>query len=151
MWQLLAQVTGDVIYLYNWRSHMKKRLVFSLIIVSFLTIPLVIHGADPLSAKEDLVLKINLTNDIVVFVKAAIWTFGIFIAILAFLGVAFFGFDIRKAKTGIQDSLKELREIIEQARELKKSIEETQKELIQIRENFTAKAKEAEKGNSVKS
>jgi len=85
------------------------------------------------------------------FVKAAIWTFGIFIAILAFLGVAFFGFDIRKAKTGIQDSLKELREIIEQARELKKSIEETQKELIQIRENFTAKAKEAEKGNSVKS
>jgi len=67
MWQLLAQVTGDVIYLYNWRSHMKKRLVFSLIIVSFLTIPLVIHGADPPSAKEDLVLKINLTNDIVVF------------------------------------------------------------------------------------
>ena len=46
---------------------MKKRLVFSLIIVSFLTIPLVIHGADPPSAKEDLVLKINLTNDIVVF------------------------------------------------------------------------------------
>ncbi|MFX0066849.1 MAG: hypothetical protein ACFFC7_32345 [Candidatus Hermodarchaeota archaeon] len=116
-------------------------LIFFLL---FTIIPVLLAADEPVSKPHDTAVTINLTKDLISFIKIAVWIFGIFIAILAFLGVAFFGFDVRKARAAIQDSLNEIREIMDQATILKGSIESTYSELEDLKDKFTRTTEEAE-------
>ncbi len=116
-------------------------LIFSLF---FIIIPVLLAADEPVLKQHDTAVTINLTKDLISFFKMAVWIFGIFIAILAFLGIAFFGFDVRKARAAIQDSLKEIREINEQANVLKDAIQSTYKELEDLKDKFNRNADDAE-------
>ncbi len=76
---------------------------------------------------------------------------GAFVALLALIGVAFFRFDVRKARQAIQDELSELRKIIENAKSLRNEIErnqmnqeKVQKELSDLKETFERTVLQAE-------
>ena len=58
-------------------------------------------------------VKLDLSQDLITFLTFAIWCGAIFIAILAALGVAFFGFDVRKARSSIMEMTSELRGLID--------------------------------------
>ena len=89
-------------------------------------------------------VTINLTDDVVKFFKAAVWVSGIFIALLAFIGVAFFGFDVRKAQNSIGDALAEVRKLLADAKQLNTEIIHTHKELLELKGKYQKKADEAE-------
>jgi hypothetical protein len=64
------------------------------------------------------------------FVTVLTWAFGflgLFLVIIAFLGVAFFGFDVRNARAAIDREMGELRKAIAEAKTLKEELEKTSK------------------------
>lgn len=89
-------------------------------------------------------VTINLTEDVFKFFKAAVWVCGIFIALLAFIGVAFFGFDVRKAQTSIGEALTEVKKILADAKQLNSEIIQIHKELLELKNTYREKADEAE-------
>lgn len=68
------------------------------------------------------VLIIQLTSDVVSFFKASVVVAGIFVTALAFIGVAFFGFDVRRARSSIQAAEDDARKTSRSARELFENI-----------------------------
>ncbi len=88
-------------------AHTKVRacgtIVFTLsFFVSFASL-----AADAASAP--LTTTISIDRDLVVLLKGAIWAGGIFIAIFAFISVAFFGVDVRNARAALLDAQKDTR------------------------------------------
>lgn len=78
------------------------------------------------------VVTISLNEDVISLVKGAIWVGGIFLAIFAFIGIAFFGWDVRNARTLITAAQKEIQENLVAMRkdatalkELKEKLEQT--------------------------
>jgi hypothetical protein len=89
-----------------------KRLIFLPIL--FL-LPSLCFGVDASSIPQQITLSVDA--DLIAFVKTTIWLGGIFLAIGGFLltiyaliGVAFFGFDVRKARGSLNDVQNEVRE-----------------------------------------
>lgn len=87
-------------------------------------------AADPETVPK--VITMSLNEDVLSLVKGAIWVGGVFLAIFAFIGVAFFGWDVRKARASITDAQKEVQQSLEAMRkdaaalkELKEKLEET--------------------------
>src|ERR1039457_3369280 len=56
----------------------------------------------PTTSETNSIVTIQLTSSFVNFCKVAVWMVGLFLAALAFIGIAFFGFDVRKARSSIQ-------------------------------------------------
>lgn len=90
-------------------------------------------------------VTLNLTEDAVKFFKAAVWIGGGFVTILAILGVAFFGFDVRKAHASINESTTELKKLLTDAQALHAEIKKTHEELNELRSKYEINAKEREK------
>jgi DNA-binding phage protein len=94
---------------------------------------------------------IALDADLIAFFKYVVYAGGVFVALLALIGVAFFGFDVRKARQAIQDELTDLRKIIENAKSLSNEIErnqmnqeKVQKELSDLKQTFEKTVLQAE-------
>jgi hypothetical protein len=100
----------------------------------FLVLLLLAQGV-ALSADADTapkVVTISLNEDVISFVKGTVWFGGIFLAIFAFIGIAFFGWDVRKARASIVEAQKEIRENLAEMRkdyaalkEMKEQLEQT--------------------------
>ncbi len=58
------------------------------------------------------IVKLDLSQDLISFLKFAIWCGGIFIALIAGIGITFFGFDVRKPRSSIVEVTTELKELI---------------------------------------
>lgn len=95
------------------------------------------------------VITMSLNEDVLSLVKGAIWGGGAFLAIFAFIGIAFFGWDVRKARASITDAQKEIQQSLETMRkdaaalkELKEKLEETGAQVQEfIEKNQSAPAK----------
>jgi F0F1-type ATP synthase membrane subunit b/b' len=90
-------------------------------------------------------VKLDLSQDLITFLTFAIWCGGIFIAILAALGVAFFGFDVRKARSSIMEMTSELRGLIDNAKKEHEKLQSVQEELTQLKVRFDATVADAER------
>ena len=90
-------------------------------------------------------VKLDLSQDLITFLTFAIWCGGIFIAILAALGVAFFGFDVRKARSSIMEMTSELRGLIDNAKKEHEKLQSIQEELTQLKVRFDATVADAER------
>ncbi|MBT9505565.1 hypothetical protein [Rhodoferax sp.] len=102
----------------------------ALVILIFIAMAGAALGADTEVAPK--VVTISLNEDVISLVKGAIWVGGIFLAIFAFIGVAFFGWDVRKARSVISEAQKEIQDSMEVMRkdaaalkELKERLEQT--------------------------
>jgi hypothetical protein len=78
------------------------------------------------------VVTVQLTSDVVTFFKVAVVVAGIFVAVLAFIGVAFFGFDVRKARSSIQSAENDAVQTSKSARELFEKIKYQQQKLSEL-------------------
>ena len=90
-------------------------------------------------------VKLDLSQDLITFLTFAIWCGAIFIAILAALGVAFFGFDVRKARSSIMEMTSELRGLIDNAKKEHEKLQSIQEELTQLKVRFDATVADAER------
>lgn len=59
-------------------------------------------------------VTVSVDSDLLVLIKGAIWVGSIFIALFAFIGVAFFGWDVRKARASLADAQHETRELMKE-------------------------------------
>lgn len=91
------------------------------------------------------VVKLDLSQDLITFLTFAIWCGGIFLVILAGIGVAFFGFDVRKARNSIIEMTSELRELIHNAKKEHEKLQSVQEELAQLKVRFDSTVADAER------
>jgi len=113
-------------------------LLFFLVYTAMQPTCLALNASD--SAKN---VHIYLDENLVTFVKGAIWVGGIFLAIFTFIGVAFFGWDVRKARNSIAEiqkemvqSIKEIRSDIISMKEMKEEFEELGAQLEETMDNY---------------
>jgi hypothetical protein len=81
----------------------------------------------------------SVTLDISDFVTVLKWAFEIGLALLvtiAGLGVTFFGFDVRRARSSIETDTFELKKTIEEAKKIKLLIDEDYKKVREIMDEF---------------
>jgi len=76
-----------------------------------------------------------LDADVLAFVKAAVWIGGAFLAVLAFLGVGFFGWDVRNARDSIVSAQKDIAEAQSNVRNARDSIVSAQKDIADAQSN----------------
>ena len=59
-------------------------------------------------------VTVSVDSDLLTLFKGAIWAAGIFLAAFAFIGVAFFGWDVRKARASLADAQSETRALLKE-------------------------------------
>ncbi|MFC2110868.1 hypothetical protein ACFLQ5_00295 [Bacteroidota bacterium] len=94
--------------------------------------------------KKSNTIEVNVDKDLVTFVKSAFWIAGIFLAIVSFMGIAFFGFDVRNARKHLSDTKKELDEKSELLKELFDDVKNEKQTLEKNREDFELYVKQAQ-------
>ena len=116
-------------------------------LVIIVTLPILIASASLTLASDtpQTLVKLDLSKDLITFLKFAIWCGGIFITILAGIGVTFFGFDVRKARTSISEMTTELRNLINSSIEEHKKLKSVQTELEELKIKFEITASDAER------
>lgn len=75
------------------------------------------------------VVTISLNEDVISFIKGAVWVGGVFLAAFAFIGIAFFGWDVRKARASIAEAQKEIRESLAEMRKDYAALKEMKEQL----------------------
>lgn len=126
-------------------THMRK--LFFVLIFTILSSSVI--AAEPIATAK--VTTLSVDQDLVSFVKFAIWAGGIFLAVFASIGIAFFGWDVRKARAAILDAqketskqLKELQADYEALKQLKENLEQLGAQLeesVETRSNDIATSK----------
>ena len=81
-------------------------------------------------------VKLDLSNDLITLIRFAVWGGAILLLALAGIGVAFFGFDIRKARGSITDMTSELKKLIEEAKKEYELLRNMKAEMIELKQNF---------------
>jgi hypothetical protein len=101
--------------------------------IILLVLPIAAAAADPQ------VVTLSIDQDLLVLLKGAICVVGIILAIFAFIGVAFFGWDVRKARASIIDAQRETRDLLKELKDdfaamkaLKEKLEQTGAELEEV-------------------
>ena len=123
---------------------MKSKTVFVLVILSFLTILISNStvGQDSstinkleqpnqkLLQQQTNKIEVNIDKDLMTFVKTTFWIAGVFLAVISFIGIAFFGFDVRNASKHLSEIRKELdkksgllKDLFEDVKEGKQTLE----------------------------
>ena len=87
-------------------------------------------------SKETNKIEVNLDKDLVTFVKSAFWIAGIFLAIVSFIGIAFFGFDVRNARKQLTETKKELDEKSELLKKLFNDLKNEKQTLERNRKDY---------------
>ncbi|AXI01614.1 hypothetical protein [Aquirhabdus parva] len=91
-------------------------------------------------------VTLSIDQDLITFLKACLWGGGIFLAIFSFIGLAFFGWDVSKAKGSLLDAQKEIRELLNESKANFSSMKELREKLeqlgAQLEENDITFAKE---------
>ena len=87
---------------------------------------------------------IHVTEDFYTFIKCAVFVAGAFITTLAFIGVAFFGFDVRKAKSSIDSADSEVRAMLRRAEDLVRQVEDASRKAAETKKRFDRSAADAE-------
>lgn len=85
-----------------------------------------------MAAEASTPITVSLDSDVLVLLKVFVWFVGILIAIFAFLGVTFFGFDIRKARASISEVTDEAKKLLSEARKAQSQLEELKEKLEQL-------------------
>lgn len=116
-----------------------RKIYTLLVLVTIVTASAVLSADTPPTQ-----VTLNLTDDAVKFFKAAVWIGGGFVTILAILGVAFFGFDVRKAHASINESTSELKKLLSDAHSLHTEIKKTHEELIELKSKYEINANDRE-------
>jgi hypothetical protein len=89
-------------------------------------------------------IVIHVTEDLYTFIKWAVFIAGGFTAALAFIGVAFFGFDVRKAKSSIDSVDTEVRGMLRRAEDLLRQVEDASRKTAETKDRFDRSAANAE-------
>ncbi|MEX3935903.1 hypothetical protein AB4Y32_29625 [Paraburkholderia phymatum] len=92
------------------------------LILAPLAVPVLALGVEVASAPSTTTLVIN--SDLILLLKVAIWLGGIFLAILATLGLTFFGWDVRNARASMIAIQRETKELQQDAVELLNTLKE---------------------------
>lgn len=90
-------------------------------------------------------VEVTLDKDLISFVKSVFWIAGIFLALISFIGIAFFGFDVRNAKKNINDTINEIRNTVNEAQQIFTEVKEKQTQIEEKRklfESYVDQAKE---------
>jgi len=82
------------------------------LILPFLVAPVLALAAGPASAPQ--AVTVSVDSDLLTLFKGAIWAAGIFLAAFAFIGIAFFGWDVRKARASLADAQSETRALLKE-------------------------------------
>lgn len=69
--------------------------------------------AAALAASAAQAVNISIDQDVLVLLKGAIWAGGVFLAAFAFIGIAFFGWDVRQARASLMGAQKETRDLLD--------------------------------------
>ncbi|MGI4813426.1 MAG: hypothetical protein ACRYG5_12835 [Janthinobacterium lividum] len=115
-----------------------RSFTFALLVIA----PIAAFAADAASSSPNVTLSVD--KDLVTLLKCAVWAGGIFIAVFAFFSVAFFGVDVRKARSALIDAQKETRDLL---KELKVDFE-AMKDLKEKLEQLGAQLEEGSESNS---
>ena len=78
----------------------------------FLLSPVAVLAATAASAPQPVTVSVD--PDLLVLLKGAVWVGGAFLAAFAFIGVAFFGWDVRKARASLADAQMETRGLLKE-------------------------------------
>lgn len=95
--------------------------------------------------QQSIAVHLDLTEDVVSFFKLAVWVGGGFLLIYAAIGLAFFGFDVRKAKSSIDDDLKTLKALLSEANTSLASIRQSDIDLSKLKGRYEIFAERSEK------
>ena len=91
-------------------------------------------------------VTVSVDQDLLLLLKWAIWVGGIFLAAFAFIGIAFFGWDVRKARGSLADAQKETRDLLQELKtdftEMKALKEKLEQLGAQLEEGGTQETKE---------
>ncbi|WP_454805267.1 hypothetical protein [Paraburkholderia fungorum] len=120
---------------------LREHHFFQVLCILLVVAPAVAHGVDSASSSA---VTVSVDRDLITLLKGAIWVGSIFIAIFAFIGIAFFGMDVRKARTTLHDAQKETREMLAEL----KSDFEALKGLKDKLEQLGAQLEESEESSS---
>lgn len=96
-------------------------------------------AAEPAAGSKTVTLSVD--EELVKLIKLVVWGGGTLIAVVAFLGVCFFGWDVRNARASLLAAQKETRELLQELRadftamkELKENLEQLGAQLDEFRE-----------------
>ncbi len=98
----------------------KHALFIAVLCAAGVGIAIAAVGSQP--PQQGTTVRLDLTEDAVSFFKFATWVGGGFLLIYAVIGLAFFGFDVRKAKSAIGDDVKDMKGLLSEANTLLASI-----------------------------
>lgn len=101
-----------------------KRLIF---FATYLLLPSLVWGGAASSVPQQITMSVDA--DLIAFVKVTIWLGGGFLVIFAALGIAFFGWDVRKARGSILDAQKEVNELLKESRKDLNALKELKENL----------------------
>lgn len=100
----------------------------------FCLTPLTALAASAASTPQ--LVSVSVDQDLLTLIKIAVWAGGAFLAVYALIGLTFFGWDVRKARTSLLDAQKETNELLQELKtdlnkmkELKEKLEQLGAEL----------------------
>lgn len=117
-----------------------KRFVLSALVLA------VLAGATIAQTSEgpaDESVKVELA-ELLTFAKITVVVGGSFIAVLAFIGVAFFGFDVRKARSSIEDATNQLLARTKEIEELQNQVLKDHSEFASMKSKFEGFVRDAQ-------
>jgi hypothetical protein len=92
------------------------------------------YGADGSPSPHQITMSVDA--DLIEFVKIAIWLGGGFLIVYALIGVAFFGWDVRKAQASLLDAQKGAKDAQMEVKNLLKDLREDYAALKDLKERF---------------
>lgn len=90
------------------------------------------------------IVKLDLSQDLVTLLQFGAWSTAVFVVLIAGIGVAFFGFDVRKARSSISDMMTELHSLLTEAKKDQECMRTFQAEFKESKKLFEEYVKEAE-------
>jgi hypothetical protein len=118
------------------------RITYALIVFA-IVFPTTIVADQEATSK---IITLSIDQDLILFFKGAVWLSGIFLAAFAFIGIAFFGWDVRKARASLLDAQNETKKLLEELKSdfaAMKDLKEKLEQLgAQLEENAEARSNE---------
>lgn len=115
------------------------------LVVLALAVAVVAASAQPAAQAAPQQVTMSLDQDLITFVKAAIWVAGAFLAIFAFIAIGFFGWDVAQTRKVMQDArddvtkrMGEIRQDHQALKDLKERLEKLGAELVEQIEKKTS-------------
>lgn len=125
----------------NEGGSMKNKLID----VAICSIMSILPGVAFAAESVQTIIKLDLSQDLVTLLEFGVWSAAVFVVLIAGIGIAFFGFDVRKARSSIVDMTSELRSLAAKAKKDQEDTRQLQVELQKSKELFEEFVNKAER------